>query len=84
MTSTELLKAVKDKKISLTTLNKGKAYVIELECGDLSREETSKLGLKVKEAFTDLGFKDFIIVPVRNGVKALNIKEKGDKNGKRV
>lgn len=84
MTSQELLKAVKDKKISLTTLNKGKAYIIELECGDLSEEEASRLGLKVRDSFNSLGFKDFIVVPMRHGVKALKIEEKGDKNGKRV
>ena len=84
MTSQELIKAIKDNKISLTTLNKGKAYVIEVECGDLSTAEASTLGLKVRDSFNNLGFKDFIVVPVRNGVKSLNIKEKGDKNGKRV
>lgn len=87
MNKQELLKLIKDDNISVTTLNKGKAYIIYIECGDRDLDTTHKVMTNVKGAFERLGFKDIIFAPMRNGVKSLEVEEqvkKVTKRGKKV
>ena len=82
MTKQELIKLIKEDNVSVTTLNKGKGYIIYVECGDLNTDDTGKLLINVKSVFDRMGFKDIIFAPMNHGIKSLEVEEKVKKEKK--
>lgn len=59
--------------IQLTEFLEGDGYVIEIEVGDMPKEEIFNVCSKIKQCFDNIGVSKSIIVPTRNGECILTI-----------
>lgn len=64
---------IKKYDIQLTELLEDNTYIIEIEVGDMPKEEIFNVCSKIKQCFDNIGVSKSIIVPTYSGKRTISI-----------
>ena len=67
MTKDEFLKLIDHDSIEVHELTKNEAYIVEVEVGDMPKENVYQFLTALSEKFTDIGLQNTIFVPTCHG-----------------
>lgn len=78
MTKEEFVKAFEE-AAEVKELTKGHTYIIQVEIGDMPKEQTINYLTRLSEKLKELGLADFLITPTSNGQGVLKFYELKDR-----
>ena len=77
MTKEEFIKALEE-NVNIAELTKDHAYILQIEVGDMPKEQVAKLLTRFAEKLTNLGISNFIFVPTNKNYGSLTFYEVED------
>ena len=77
MNKEQFLKAFEE-NADLRELTKGHSYIVQIEVGDMPKENVARFASALSEKLTSIGLKDVLITPTSNGQGCLKFYEVRD------